>query len=59
MKVLVRGGSQDGQVIGLGRVIHFGGPDWIDPESTDFDQRSDKSATYELRPLKAASVTHG
>lgn len=50
MKVAVmRDGVRVG-VLDLGRVVAFGDPDWVDPESPEFDAKSNPQNTYQLRP---------
>lgn len=57
MKLVCMSGSRlfrDGEIIDIGRVVHFGDPDWVDPEAPDFDTRKQFDATYELRPVAQA-----
>lgn len=64
MKLVIKGGSYDGEVIELGSVYRYGDPKWVDPEAPDFDQQREAGATYQLRPrdvgtLRAVTVAAG
>lgn len=51
MRMIIQGGTRDGEVIDLGTVYRYGDPQWVDPEAPDFDQRRQVGVTYQLRPL--------